>query len=174
VSGSRRKRYRALSLPIGAALLLAGLAHAEAAGDDLPALCASLGNDDTLRDYQPSLRAGTVKAFRAMFPGSKTPPDDAMLETQAKFRCMGGKVHVCFIGANLPCGRLNTSRQNEGAENFCRTDPEADFVPLVATGHDSIYAYRCHDGKAEILRVSYELDERGFAKSLWMVLPDGP
>ncbi|MBV9589724.1 MAG: hypothetical protein JO310_09000, partial [Hyphomicrobiales bacterium] len=72
------------------------------------------------------------------------------------------------------CGRLNTSRQNEGAENFCRTDPEADFVPLVATGHDSIYAYRCHDGKAEILRVSYELDERGFAKSLWMVLPDGP
>ncbi|HEV3247101.1 MAG TPA: hypothetical protein VG124_07845 [Beijerinckiaceae bacterium] len=156
------------------ALALTSLPRAAAANDDLPALCASLGNDDTLRDYQPSLRGGTVKAFRAMFPGAKMPPDDAILQAQAKFRCMNGKAHVCFVGANLPCGKLNTSRQNEGAENFCRSDPEADFVPMAATGHDSVYSYRCHDGKAEVLRATYELDERGFAKSLWMALPEGP
>jgi hypothetical protein len=155
-----------------AALMLAAAPRAKAADDDLPALCTHLSNDDTLRDYQPSLRAGTVKAFRAMFPGAKTPPDDAVLQGQAKFRCMNGKTYVCFVGANLPCGRLNTSRQNEGAENFCRTNPEADFVPLFATGHDSIYAYRCHAGKPQVLRVTYELDERGFAKSLWMALPE--
>jgi hypothetical protein len=163
-----------LLFPILVALGLAFLPRAEAASDDLPALCQSLGNDDTLRDYQPALRAGTMKAFRAMFPGAKTTPEDAMLQAQAKFRCMNGKTYVCFVGANLPCGKLNTSRQNTGADAFCRTEPEADFVPMAATGHDSIYSYRCHDGKAEVLRVTYEVDERGFAKSLWMALPEGP
>jgi hypothetical protein len=157
-----------------AALALTSLPRAAAANDDLPALCASLGSDDALRDYQPSLRGGTVKAFRAMFPGAKMPPDDAVLQAQARFRCMNGKAYICFAGANLPCGKLNTSRQNEGAENFCRSEPEADFVPMSATGHDSVYSYRCHDGKAEVLRATYELDERGFAKSLWMALPEGP
>lgn len=168
-----------VALPVLLVSALATLAigsspRAQTAGDDLPAQCASLGNDDTVRDYQPSLRAGTVKAFRAMFPGAKTPPEDAMLQAQAKFRCMNGKVYVCFIGANLPCGKLNTSRENAGAEAFCRTEPEADFVPMAATGHDSIYTYRCHGGKAEVLRATYELDVRGFAKSLWMALPEGP
>jgi hypothetical protein len=164
----------ALLLSALAALALTSLPRAAAANDDLPALCASLGSDDTLRDYQPSLRGGTVKAFRAMFPGAKMPPDDAILQAQARFRCMNGKAYICFAGANLPCGKLNTSRQNEGAENFCRSEPEADFVPMSATGHDSVYSYRCHDGKAEVLRATYELDERGFAKSLWMALPEGP
>jgi len=171
---ARGLAFRFLLVFALAALVLASVPRADAASDDLVATCASLRNDDTLRDYQPSLRTGTVKAFRAMFPGAKTPPDDAMLQAQAKFRCMNGKTYVCFVGANLPCGKLNTSPQNEGAEVFCRTNPEADFVPMVATGHDSIYAYRCHDGKPEVLHVSYETDERGFAKSLWMVLPDGP
>ena len=151
----------------------ASSSRAKAASDDLPAQCARLGTDDTVRDYQPSLRAGTVKAFRAMFPGSKADPEDAMLEAQAKFRCMNGRLHVCFIGANLPCGKLDTSRQNEGADAFCRTEPEADFVPMAAVGHASIYVYRCHEGKAEVLRATYELDERGFAKTLWMALPEG-
>ena len=180
-NGSAIALARAAALPLllvsaMAALVLGltSLSRIAAASDDLPAQCARLGNDDTVRDYQPSLRAGTVKAFRAMFPGAKTPPEDAMLQAQAKFRCMNGKVHVCFIGANLPCGKLNTSRENAGAEAFCRTEPEADFVPMAATGHDSIYAYRCHGGKAEVLRATYELDERGFAKSLWMTLPEGP
>jgi hypothetical protein len=174
VALDKRGAYPALLVLTLTALALTSLPRAAAANDDLPALCASLGNDDTLRDYQPSLRGGTVKAFRAMFPGAKMPPDDAILQAQAKFRCMNGKAHVCFAGANLPCGKLNTSRENEGAENFCRSDPEADFVPMAATGHDSVYSYRCHDGKAEVLRATYELDERGFAKSLWMALPEGP
>ncbi len=164
----------ALLASVPAELGLASSARAQTANDDLPALCASLRNDDTLRAYQPSLRGGTVKAFRAMFPGAKAAPDDALLQAQAKFRCMNGKAYVCFIGANLPCGKLNTSRENEGAENFCRSEPEADFVPMSATGHDSVYSYRCHDGKPEVLRATYELDERGFAKSLWMALPEGP
>ncbi len=133
-----------------------------------------MGDDDTLRDYQPSLKAGAAKIFKTMFPGANSPPDEAMLRAQAKFRCMDGKVYACFIGANLPCGKLNTSRHNAGAETYCRTDPEADFIPMAATGHDSVYSYRCRGGKPEVAHTSYELDRRGFAKSLWLPLPPAP
>jgi hypothetical protein len=163
-----------IALGFLATLALAPLPSATAAEDDLAAACARAGDDDTLRAYQPSLKAGAVKVFKMMFPGAKEPPDDAMLAAQAKFRCMDGKVYACLVGANLPCGKLNTSRQNPGAEAFCRTDPDASFVPLAATGHDSVYSYRCRGAKPEVARTSYDLDQRGFAKSLWLPVPPGP
>jgi hypothetical protein len=164
----------ATALGFLSAFSLMSVPFASAADDDLAATCTRVGDDDTLRDYQPSLKAGAAKIFKTMFPGANSPPDEAMLRAQAKFRCMDGKVYACFIGANLPCGKLNTSRHNAGAEAYCRTDPEADFVPLAATGHDSIYSYRCRGGKPEVAHTSYELDRRGFAKSLWLPLPPAP
>jgi hypothetical protein len=80
---------------------------------------------------------------------------------------MNGKALVCFIGANLPCAKINTSRDNRGASEFCRSNPNADFVPLFAAGHDTLYSYRCRDGRAEIKGKVWALDERGFAKKLW-------
>ncbi|MBV9568209.1 MAG: hypothetical protein JO172_08735, partial [Hyphomicrobiales bacterium] len=94
---ARSFAYSLLHLASAAVLLLMTLPRDAAASDDLVASCAKLGNDDALRDYQPSLRGGTVKAFRAMFPSAKAPPDDATLQAQAKFRCMNGKIHVCFV-----------------------------------------------------------------------------
>ena len=126
----------ATALGLLSAFSLVSVPFARAADDDLAATCARVGDDDALRDYQPSLKAGAAKIFKTMFPGANSPPDEAMLRAQAKFRCMDGKVYACFIGANLPCGKLNTSRHNAGAEAYCRTDPEADFIPMAATGHD--------------------------------------
>jgi hypothetical protein len=169
---ARSRWPEVLAMASFAALALTPMT-ARAADDDLVAACARLGNDDTVRGYQPSLKAGAVKAFKMMFPGAKNSPDEAMLRSEAKFRCMDGKVYACFVGANLPCGKMNTSRRNPGAEEFCRTDPDADFVPMAATGHDTIFSYRCRGGKPEVAHTSYDLDQRGFAKSLWVPLPAG-
>ena len=44
------------------------------------------------------------------------------------------KLWACFIGANLNCGKANTRRSLPGASEFCRTNPDADDIPMVATG----------------------------------------
>ncbi len=138
---------------------------------DLAAACALLGNDDTIRDYDPALRDRTTLAFKTLFPQAKGAPDDSSLETQAQYRCMNGKVMVCFVGANLPCTKMNAKRENAGADSFCRDNPAAESVPAFATGHDTIYAYRCQAARAEVTATTRQLDQRGFARTLWVELP---
>jgi hypothetical protein len=160
-----------------AAMLLALLVSPFAAGSaasvkDLHRYCRKVGNDDTIREYSYALRRGTVEAFRKLFPGAESTPDDSDFQAEAKYRCMDGKVMACFLGANLVCDKMNAARDNPGADDFCRENPDSDFVPLVATGHDAVYSYRCRNGKAEIAGKVWELDKRGFARKLWTELPD--
>ena len=56
-----------------------------------------------------------------------------------------------FTGANLPCGKMNTARDNQGADDYCRANPDVDVVPAFATGHDTIYSYRCAGGRPVIV-----------------------
>ncbi|OYV37925.1 MAG: hypothetical protein B7Z80_11500 [Rhodospirillales bacterium 20-64-7] len=136
---------------------------------DLATRCAAAGNDDTIRPYDASLRAQLQKSYERLFP--KAPVDDRMIAAQAHIRCMDGRLYACFAGANLPCRKMNTARANTGAAAFCRSNPDAPVVPAFATGHDSIYEYRCRSGKAEITgRTLFDLDSRGFAKRLWTPL----
>ncbi|MEO6381578.1 MAG: hypothetical protein ABIO35_06165 [Nitrobacter sp.] len=60
--------------------------------------CATVRNDDTVRGYELSLRDPTLKGFKALFPNAwgKSNPSDFV--TQAQYRCMDGKVMVCFSG----------------------------------------------------------------------------
>jgi hypothetical protein len=147
--------------------------ESQAATTDLHRLCRQAGNDDSIRQYSHDLYDGTVAAFRTLFPDARGAPDESELETQAQYRCMNGKVMVCFIGANLPCVKMNANRDNSGADEYCRQNPATDsFVSAAAAGHDAVYSYRCHNGKAEITGTPWELDKRGFAKKLWTPLPD--
>jgi hypothetical protein len=146
-----------------------GVMKAEAAAD-MHQLCRQVRNDDAIRDYSPALHDETAQAFKELFPDAQSAPDE--LQTQAQYRCMDGKVMVCFVGANLPCAKMNAARDNPGADEFCRQNPNAEGVPAVATGHDTVYSYRCRNGQAEIADELWELDERGFAKKLWAALPD--
>jgi hypothetical protein len=65
-----------------------------AAGEGLFQHCAKVRNDDTVRGYDPSLRAPTIKAFKMLFPDARGEPDPSSFATQAHYRCMGGKVPV--------------------------------------------------------------------------------
>jgi hypothetical protein len=158
---------RLIWLAVAFMALVGQVPLATAAETDLAKLCKQEVNDDTVRNYQPSLHDAALKAFKKFFPDAARKPTDEMLAGQAKFRCMGGRIHACFIGANLPCSKMNTDKVNTGADAFCKDNPAAESVPMVATGHDTIYSYRCKDGHAEVARTLYQTDQRGFAQSLW-------
>jgi hypothetical protein len=146
---------------------------AEAAADEgLAQHCTKVRDDDTVRNYEPSVRDATIKAFKALFPKAKGEPDASRFETQAQYRCMDGKTMVCFVGANLPCAKINTAKDNPGADAFCKEHGKAEFVPAVATGHDTAYSYKCRDGKAVVDAEIWKLDKRGFAQKIWTALPE--
>jgi hypothetical protein len=147
-------------------------AREAAAEEGLVQHCASVRDDDKVRGYDPSLREPTIKAFKTLAPNAKGEPDSSDIETQAQYRCMDGKVMVCFVGANLPCVKINTAKDNPGADAFCKEHSKEESVPAFATGHDSAYSYKCRDGKAVVDHETWKLDKRGFAEKIWTVLPE--
>jgi hypothetical protein len=80
---------------------------------------------------------------------------------------MAGKVWLCNYGANLVCGKANVNRRSQGASEFCKENPGSDVVPMAATGHDTIYEWKCVGKKAHIVR---QIDPRGFLTGNWKQL----
>ena len=128
--------------------------------------CARVGNDDTTRPFERSLKAGFVNAYKRRFPDDLNDPDDYALKS-AVFRCMDGRLLACFVGVNLPCGKLEVSRENRGAVAYCRYHPGASIVPMAATGHDTIYFFMCSKEKAVVSKQNWSVDHRGFGIELW-------
>ena len=127
--------------------------------------CTQAVNDDTVHPYEPALHT----AFAAAFGDAKGPPPEDDLKTGA-YRCMDSHLVGCLVGANLPCFKMDASPQNKGADAFCQGNANSDSVPLVASGHGSIYEYKCVGNRAEIKDTMYQLDKRGFARDLWKTL----
>jgi hypothetical protein len=122
--------------------------------------CRAAGNDDTLRPLPPSLVAKAKALFQLDMP-------DAQVVQGTVMRCADGKVLLCSAGANLPCGKANTSRKLAGAAAWCREHPGADFIPMSATGHDTIFPWRCTGAAPETFGDSERVDARGFVASYW-------
>lgn len=152
------------------ALALCGLPAPARAASGPAARCAAVRDDDAVRPYEPALRTSLVGAYRRLFPQAQSPPREDTLRQQAGIRCMGGRLYACFTGANLPCARMNAARDNSGAAQFCRSNPESEVVPMAATGHDTVFSYRCRAGRAVVTGQAVILDARGFATSLWTPL----
>jgi len=122
--------------------------------------CRRVGNDDTLRPIPASLVPAVQRLFGLSMPAE-------MVQGSTSFRCMDGHVLVCTVGANLPCGKANTSRKLPGATAFCRDNPGADFIPAMATGHDTIYQWRCAGDTPQPGGPVEDVDQRGFFKRYW-------
>lgn len=147
-----------LSLAVLAAgVLLAPAAHA---GETPARYCRRVGTDDTPRPIPGSL----VPATRRLF-GLDAP--DAVVQRTTVSRCVGGTVLVCTIGADLNCGKANTSRTLAPAGRYCRENPDAPFIPAYVTGHDTVYAWRCRGVEAVAGDPTETLDARGFVARLW-------
>jgi hypothetical protein len=129
------------------------------------AFCKRVVHDDSTRPIPEDL----VPAVNAAF-GMRLPTRVAVDTTV--FRCAGGRVMVCTTGANLPCGKANTKRApSAGVVQWCRDNPDASVVPAVATGHDTIYQWRCRAGAPSIVRQTLHVDPRGFIAEFWKALP---
>jgi hypothetical protein len=122
--------------------------------------------------------AGTVDAPDARYTGPQYPQAvlDALTAAVghpivtgvAPWRCMDGAVWGCDVGANLPCGKINTSKTPTQAMNgYCASNPGSMFIPAYVSGHDTAYAWSCEGTQAVAGRQVITVDARGFAKQYW-------
>ncbi|MGO9134748.1 MAG: hypothetical protein ACLP8A_11985 [Methylovirgula sp.] len=149
-----------LSLPQA---LSAPLAVTAARADEDPRqYCARVGNDDETRTPPASLAAAIKQLFDV---------DAQEAAGAAYFRCAGGKVLLCYVGANLSCGKADQRRSMAAADQWCSKNPNSKFIPMVVTGHDTPYEWRCVGRKAKTFGKSEPLDAHGFFADHWKVLP---
>ena len=181
-------KVRQVVLSFALLLALASLAGCGSASAAKPApadysdpfaYCAAVGAADAPgADYTgpqvpPSIAEGLQKALNA----PDTPLD--VLQNGSSWRCMDGEVYACFVGANLPCdAQANTDRTPTPEEtDFCKQSPNADFIPAVVTGRETVYEWRCRNGAPEIVRQVFQPDARGFLSEIWYPIhpdPAGP
>ncbi len=144
---------------IAAALALGALlcaAPASAAGG--AALCASAAGPRAPAPVPKDLEGAVARTFGL--------PVD-LVRRGAFVRCDGGRLLACAIGANLNCGKANTRRSLPGASEYCRANPGADDIPMVATSHDTIYAWRCVGRRAVAGKALVAVDGHGYDAGNW-------
>ncbi len=75
---------------------------------------------------------------------------------------------MCARGANIPCDtKADRAKLNRGAAEYCRENPDAKEAPAYATGHRTIYRWRCVAGNAERGPAISSVDRRGFRSDNW-------
>lgn len=157
-------------LPLFAGFLLAlatgllvpsTLAHAQ----ELRAYCAKVVDDDRV---QP-VPEGLISEARRFFDIS-VQTSDSYVQATTSVRCMSGRVWLCSYGANLICEKADVSRDSPGAVRFCNGSPDSIGVPMSATGHATIYEWKCVGREARIVRQSSLVDARGFLAGNWTPL----
>lgn len=137
--------------------LATGIARAEPVREH----CARVGTDDTLQPLPPALLGPAARLFGL----ERIPKAQALRGTV--IRCMDGQVWACNYGANLPCGKARTSHRLPAAADWCRDNPNTDFIPAYIAGHDTIYRWRCADGVPLAGGPVARTDERGFLARYW-------
>ncbi len=109
----------------------------------------------------PELTAKVAAAFHI----------DAAAARNASFvRCDGASLLACTIGANLNCGQADTRRRLRGATAWCRAHPNATFIPMVATGHATVYSWSCKGRRAVAGKALMKTDRRGYIAGNWKKL----
>ncbi len=123
-------------------------------------VCRPAETDLATRPIPPPLAASVAEAFKVTMPPSE-------VEANGVMRCAAGRLLACLVGANLNCSKADMQTGNAGADDWCRQHANADFVPAFATGHDTIYTWRCDGPRAAIERQVWQVDPQGFVVENW-------
>jgi hypothetical protein len=146
------------------------LVHPAAAEDDPFTYCAKVGTIDAPdhRYTGPAMPAVIVRGLRAAFGA----PADAPFLEHSVWRCMGGKVYACTVGANLPCSeKADTNRKpSTGMAEFCQGSPDASVIPAYVTGRATVYEWRCDGTKAVVEKQIAKVDARGYLAGIWYAI----
>ncbi len=111
--------------------------------------------------FEPMVKQGLISADL---------PRDVRKATN--WRCMGGQVWVCPVGANIPCGeKADLSREPaEALVNFCESNPGAPVVPAYVTGRATVYSWKCVESLPSIDRQVFSADAAGYLANFWYLL----
>jgi D-alanyl-D-alanine carboxypeptidase len=120
--------------------------------------CQRIGTSTALHPISDALRQDVQTAFAV--------PEQA---TQGVWRCEGGRVIACIVGANLPCGLISVGMSIPAADEWCRSHP-GDDLPAYVVGHGTAWHWRCNGIRAEHGAPAWTLDSAGFARELWHAL----
>lgn len=148
----------------GAAIILAlaGAAGQPALAAGLAGYCQGQPSHARPQKVPPELETAIAKLLDM---------DVDYLRPQTFVRCVGPQLMVCVIGANLACGKADIRRQLPSADAFCRVNPDAAIVPFVATGHDTVYEWRCHGRRAVAGKQFQTVDPQGYIAANWRRAP---
>jgi hypothetical protein len=118
---------------------------------------------------------GTIDKPDSRYVGPKLPdwmakklnlqPDQGTL---MEWRCADKAVLACVYGANIPCdSKAQTSQKPTSAiVDYCRQNPNSDFVPMVVTGHETSVSWGCH-GASPVVVNTRAVDAQGYTKAYW-------
>ena len=141
---------------------------------DAFAYCAAVTNIDApdTRYAGPKVPDNVVDGLMKAMKMSADAPRAPFAE-RTVWRCMGGKVYGCNIGANIPCGeKANVDKTATGGmKEFCTANPTADVIPAAVTGRATVYSWRCTGGQPAIVKELTQPDARGFLSSFWYEVP---
>ena len=141
---------------------------------DAFAYCAAVVNIDTVDARYTGAKApdnvvdGLMTAMK-MGAGA----DRASFAARMQWRCMGGKVYGCNVGANIPCGEKANVDKTPTTEmkEFCTAMPAADVIPAAVTGRATVYSWRCTAGAPAVDKELTKPDARGFLSLFWYEVP---
>jgi hypothetical protein len=174
-AGTRKMRATMSALPRCLALVILAAGGGEQGGaqgvEPTPTsespfrFCAHVGTDDRLGEPE----GAGIAALAPYLPKAMHLPADAVLApNEIVWRCMDGKVYACERGANIPCdSKADRSKFNRGAVNYCSENPNAADVPAYATGHNTVYLWKCVAGQAKRGKTVSATDRRGFRTDFW-------
>ena len=134
------------------------------------AYCAAVGTIDApdARWAGPAMPEAIARGLQQAFGA----PADAPLEPflrNSHWRCMGGKVYACNVGANIPCMEKADLSRTPSAPMaaYCKANPGASVIPAYVTGRATVYTWRCEGSTAVIERQVNQPDARGFLARFW-------
>jgi hypothetical protein len=119
------------------------------------------GNGETWiaeKPIPPELAPGVASAFEM---------DLAEARNSSFYRCAEGRLLVCTVGANLPCGKADVRDVIDSASEFCRSNPGSTSLPAYVTGHATIYEWRCDGYRAAPARQIEQVDPQGYLARYW-------
>jgi hypothetical protein len=159
------------SLP--AATATSGSSAQAASYADPFSYCSAVGTIDVpdSRYTGPAIPDAIAQGLKTASGAAADAPID-IFKQGSYWRCMGGKVYACFVGANLPCdSKADTDKTPTSAEtDYCTSNPNSDFIPAAVTGHNTIYSWRCNQNTPAIDKQVFNVDSQGYIQEIWYQL----
>ena len=135
------------------------------------AYCAAIGTIDTpdARYTGPHMTDEIINGYKIAAGLEASTEPMQMFQKTTTWRCMDHQVYACNFGANLPCdSKANTDKTpSQAMGDYCKVNPDSDFIPMSVTGHATIYSWHCVKDTPELLKQIAQVDAAGFLANIW-------